>query len=279
MVSHTEWAEYAQQGFLIKRQLINAATVIQIRQQAMQIFARQCAFRLGYAAARLTQAIESEQFAPYMFELFNVDRQRFIYCGKQAQHLITLHQLSLSQPILQTLQALRLDFANISTRPVLFFNHPRLAEKTVYYKVFAHQDWRSMQGSLDAIIVWIPLLDIGAELGPLEIIPRSHRQGLLAQQMEDGFGKVEGVCDQQFEAVPLQAGDALFFSSFLVHRSGENVSDGIRWSCHFRYNNLNEATFIQRGFPHPYRYYPEPTLLTPQFPEVTQVNDVYQDKG
>ena len=34
-----------------------------------------------------------------------------------------------------------------------------------------------MQGSLNAIVVWVPLVDV-AELGALEIIPGSHLWGL-----------------------------------------------------------------------------------------------------
>ena len=68
-------------------------------------------------------------------------------------------------------------------------------------------------------------------------------------------------------SVEVKAGDALFFSSFLIHRSGDNVSDAIRWSCHFRYNDLSEKTYIKRGYPSPYQYRPLPELVTPDFPK------------
>ena len=57
--------------------------------------------------------------------------------------------------------------------------------------------------------------------------------------------------------VTLNKGDILIFSSFLVHKSGELTNDEIRWSCHFRYNNLNEVDFIERGYPSPYQYIPQ----------------------
>ncbi|NBU97565.1 MAG: phytanoyl-CoA dioxygenase, partial [Spirochaetia bacterium] len=38
--------------------------------------------------------------------------------------------------------------------------------------------------------------------------------------------------------------------------SGEIMDDSIRWSCHFRYTDLDSKDFIGRGFPNPYEYKP-----------------------
>jgi hypothetical protein len=61
-----------------------------------------------------------------------------------------------------------------------------------------------------------------------------------------------------------------------IHRSGENTSNSIRWSCHFRYNNLCEPTFIQRGFPHSYIYKPQDELITPGFPTAQDVYEAFE---
>ena len=134
-----------------------------------------------------------------------------------------------------------------------------------------------MQGSLDAIVVWVPLMDIDRALGALEMIPGSHKLGLLQAEMMDGYGNSEESGDES-GAVPVEveAGDALFFSAFLVHQSGTNVADAIRWSCHFRYNNLHEPTFVERGFPHPYIYKPQEELITKDFPPRTRVADIFR---
>jgi ectoine hydroxylase-related dioxygenase (phytanoyl-CoA dioxygenase family) len=80
-------------------------------------------------------------------------------------------------------------------------------------------------------------------------------------------------------SVEVERGDALFFSTFLVHQSGTNVTDRIRWSCHFRYNNLSEPTFVARGFPHPYLYRPQPELITADFPSSGQVGRVFSSNN
>jgi len=42
-----------------------------------------------------------------------------------------------------------------------------------------------------------------------------------------------------------------------------------------RYNNLDEPTFIERGYPMAYIYKPETELVTPNFPTVEQLKEVF----
>ena len=136
-----------------------------------------------------------------------------------------------------------------------------------------------MQGSLNAIVVWVPLVDIPKDLGALEIVPQSHLFGLLDSVENDWYRTVEGTADDQYISIDVKAGDALFFSAFLLHRSGDNVTESIRWSCHFRYNDLEEPTFIERKYPNPYTYKPEQELLTKDFPTREQVQQVFRNEA
>jgi phytanoyl-CoA hydroxylase len=255
-------SEFNKNGSVLLKGFFSNEEIDNVRNDAKRVFLAQM-LKLGILDS--SEVSESE-FEASLYKYFERDQRGFMNCGKQIQHLISLHRLSLKPGIEDTLRALGMEFPNISTRPVLYFNSPRLAEKEVYWRVFPHQDWRSMQGSLDSIIVWVPLIDIDRRLGALEVIDRSHRLGLVAGDLIDSFGKVEEVSDDDFTEVEVEKGDALFFSAFLVHRSGTNSTGSIRWSCHFRYNNLNEATFIERGYPHPYIYRPQEELITPDFP-------------
>jgi ectoine hydroxylase-related dioxygenase (phytanoyl-CoA dioxygenase family) len=132
-----------------------------------------------------------------------------------------------------------------------------------------------MQGSLNAIVVWIPLVDINEQLGALRVVPGSHREGLLESQPDEWYRHIEGTSDADFLSVEVRAGDALFFSAFLVHASGDNTTDAIRWSCHFRYNDLAEATYVARNYPSPYVYKPQQELITPGFPDPTLVRQAF----
>ncbi|MES2798112.1 MAG: phytanoyl-CoA dioxygenase family protein, partial [Bacteroidota bacterium] len=126
--------------------------------------------------------------------------------------------------------------------------------------------------------VWVALCDIDISLGALEVIPESHKNGLQAKEMVDSFGLIpeDQLESEKFIPVEVKKGDVLFFSSFLIHQSGNNSTEnGIRWSCHFRYNDLDEAEFIERGFPHPYVYYPDPALITADYPSEGKVRTFF----
>lgn len=264
---------YRQDGFVVVRRVFAPDEVDAVLKDAQAVFRRQFAAH----DIPLPEPTTPPLFLDAMERLFQADMQAFVNAGKQCQHLISLHRLSLDERILLLLRGLRLTDPNISTRPVLYFNHQRLAKKEVYWRVFAHQDWRSMQGSLDAVVAWLPLVRITSDLGPLELARGSHLDGLLTDRVEDGFGRVgeNDLAGRQFESVDTEIGDVVLFSAFLVHQSGTNTSNAIRWSCHFRYNNLAEPHFIRRGFPHPYVYRPDDTLLTPGFPLRSDVRRIF----
>jgi len=266
-------SEFRSQGFVHVPNFFDPEAVGVVRADAKRIFIHQM---LRHKILETTHPSD-EVFEAAMYKFFRADPESLMRCGKQAQHLISLHRLALDRRVVEALGVLGLGFANICTRPVLYFNSRHLAKQEVHWRVFAHQDWRSMQGSLDAVVLWLPLVDIDRDLGALEVVPASHRRGLVTDQVVEGFGQVsaDAAPDQDFVSLPCRAGDGLFFSSFLVHRSGNNVTESIRWSCHFRYNNLDEETFISRGYPHPYIYKPASALLTPGFPSPDQVARLY----
>lgn len=268
--------EYRRQGFARCRRMFAPEEIARIHDDAKEVFVAQMRRHGLLPAGKVSEAT----FAAGMFRLFEVDLPTFVNCGKQAQHLVSLHRLALDERIMTALDTLGLRFPNISTRPVLYFNHRRLASKEAYWRLAMHQDWRSMQGSLDAVVVWVPLIDVNRALGALEVVPGSHRWGLLESAMADGYGHISEaaqarIAPDSLESVELERGDALIFSAFLVHQSGTNVAEAIRWSCHFRYNNLRDPTFVARGFPHPYVYRPTEELITPGFPDPKQVEELF----
>ena len=249
------------------------AEVDSIRQDARRVFLMQLR---RHSILDAGSEVAEPDFEHALFQLFEQHQADFVNAGKQIQHLISLHRLSVDARIVAALGELGLEFPNINTRPVLFFNSRHLAREEVYWRVFAHQDWRSMQGSLDGVVVWIPLVDIDTALGALEIIPGSHLLGLVdTAEVVNAFGRAADIDEADFVPVEVRQGDALFMSSFLIHRSGTNSTRSIRWSCHFRYNNLAESTFVNRGYPHSFLYKPSEQLLTPDFPTREQVRHAF----
>jgi hypothetical protein len=108
---------------------------------------------------------DEREFENAMGWYFSEDLPGFINCGKTCQHLISLHRLSLRQNIVAQFVVLGVKRPNICPRPVLYSNSKHLAKSDVYYKSPPRQDWRSMQGSSNFMVIWVPLADIARELG------------------------------------------------------------------------------------------------------------------
>lgn len=79
------------------------------------------------------------------------------------------------------------------------------------------------------LAIWFSLDEASVASGSLQVIPRSHRHGvigrghLLPSELESQHAP-----DSQVVTVEAQPGDVLFFHAALLHRSGINVSDAPR---------------------------------------------------
>lgn len=264
-------AQYQRDGFVHFKGFFDPNEVEQVREDAKQVFINQ----MHHQSILSERTPNEAQFEAAMTEFFRRDLPGFINCGKTCQHLISLHRLSLSEKLILQLNALGLQTPVICTRPVIYFNSQHLSQSEVYYRTPPHQDWRSMQGSLNAMVVWVPLVDVNESLGALEIVPGSHLWGLLPSEQDEWYRRVAEADRFTYQSVEVAAGDALFFSAFLLHRSGNNITDSIRWSCHFRYNDVSEETFIARRYAHPYIYKAQQELITENFPTPEQLQTVF----
>lgn len=267
---------FKKNGYLLLDNFFSKQDVNLVLKDAKNVFLRQF-IEKKYISPSSKDSLNEEQYNSFLYRLFEEDFECLSNCGKQAQHLISLHTLALQDKIIALLHQIGLKTPIVCTRPVLYFNHPKLAKQKVFYKVDAHQDWRSMQGSLNSVVIWIPLIDINKNSGALEILPGSHLDGLRTDHIENGFGMVSlsETEKERLISVEVKTGDALLFSSFLIHQSGDNVTDKPRWSCHFRYNDLDDSTFIERKFAHPYIYKPIEELITKDFPLINDLSKIY----
>jgi phytanoyl-CoA hydroxylase len=97
----------------------------------------------------------------------------------------------------------------------------------------------------DILTVWFSLSDAAVEHGCLQVIPRSHRLGLLAHCPAGPGGlEIPEQVASRAEALPLptRRGDAVLLHKRTIHNSLSNVSDRIRWSFDLRYNPIGHET-------------------------------------
>lgn len=187
-----------------------------------------------------------------LFKLFSKDLNQFMTCGKVAQQLPLLHQFGLGSNIMTWLNEIGLQKISISTKPVLFFHHRKLATKEIFYKIPQHRDSYSVRASSNAVVVWFPIAPIDKNMGTLEIVPGSHKMEKKLSHYEESFGIESG--EFNFIPIDLEVGDVLFFHQDLIHRSGNNTSDKIRFAANFRYTDLLDEDWINRGYEYPYSY-------------------------
>ena len=221
---------------------------------------------------------DDESFEQAAYELFNKDYVAFIGAAKLCQHDLALHRMATGDKVIDAVKHFGVRNPAICVKPIVYFNSRYLAKMVGHYKTPPHQDWRSMQGSVNSMVVWIPLVDIDKDLGALEVIPGSHLKGLYKTEKDEWFRTIKDdrFNFDDFAALEVKRGDVVCFNSFLIHQSGDNITSNIRWSMHFRYNDIDESTFVARKYPHPYVVYrPDQDIIYPEFHTEIAVNKYF----
>jgi len=95
------------------------------------------------------------------------------------------------------------------------------------------------------LTVWFPLRHAGIEHGCLQVVPGSHRQGLMTHcpagpgglQVPQSVALRDGAIP-----LPMNPGDLLFIHKLTLHNSLPNLSNEIRISFDLRYNPIGQPT-------------------------------------
>lgn len=206
--------------------------------------------------------ILDENFDECVVNLFKNYYDSFIGATRQLHNNLEIHELGSGYLMKSLLNSVGLNSPYFCSIPMVVYNCKLLAHEEYHHKTPIHQDWRSMQGSTDSLIAWLPLVEVNEKNGAIEILPLSHTKGLLNTVEDKWYRKIpdELVDLKNFVTINLSKGDLLLFSSTLVHRSGSNSTNNMRWACQFRYNNLDESSFIDRELFNPYTNKPSTEL-------------------
>jgi ectoine hydroxylase-related dioxygenase (phytanoyl-CoA dioxygenase family) len=112
-----------------------------------------------------------------------------------------------------------------------------------------HQDHYYTGGTTRIWTCWIALLETPLELGPIAVLPGSHRKGFRPHHGENpvwqGVDLPEGT---SWAASALAPGDAVLFNALTVHRALPNTTaDRIRLSVDYRYQPASEPIHVLRA--------------------------------
>ena len=264
---------FAELGYTIIPRAADPAILMQIERDVADVFRR----RASAAGLEVPLPASYDDLSNLIIALKQHDQNAYLQAAKTANHLASLSQLCVSPQVMALVRDLGLLTPTIATRTVLHFMANSLAIEGGYLKTPPHQDFRSVQGSLNSIVLWTPLADVGPDDYPVVVADGSHRLGLLPSA-EHAFGhqiepaSIEGL---NFRPVELRRGDILVFSTLLVHATSETGGERVRIAASFRFNDAAEASYVDRGLPIPYIYKADMALRTPNFPTPEHVAKVF----
>ena len=129
------------------------------------------------------------------------------------------------------------------------------------YRSLWHYEYRDQFRSTDGIVFWSPLVPITKELGPVQICPKSHKDGLRRSYLNDidnpeKTGAYALRLENEEELIrkygiidPLsEPGDLVIMDFLTIHSSGKNIGNRSRWSMQFRYFSFDHPSGINIGW-------------------------------
>ena len=205
---------YNDNGYYLARKLIAASDIDEVRRQSDVVFALQ-AKQFGIQSV-------CDQL---IFELAQANWDLYVSCAQVCHQVPALHRIGVCNAMLNQIKILGVVTTNINMKPVLFFSSQQLAKHRFYWRSDPHQDYSGMKGSLNGIVAWAPVAPLTEEMGYLQVLPSSHKQGLVKHEPSGPSYRATEKTDGNWVSIPMEVGDVLFFSD--LHASSF-------WKQHFR---------------------------------------------
>lgn len=265
--------QFLAEGYVVARDVLDKAALRSINRDIAELFAIQ----LRRLKLPVIPGESREAFRNNATRLLQADVPTYINTARMTQMLPSVHELLVSAPILNIARQLGVTMPVISTRPSIHIMAEALKIPNGYHKSPPHQDWRSMQGSLDSVVLWLPTTPVSTKSNPLEVVPKSHLFGLLdtVEHIMTPTVSDQRISEDSYLPIPVDPGDIIFFSSFLVHRTGEQDDGLVRIALSGRFNNAQEQTFVEHGYPTPYKYTYRTDLMFEHFPSLADLATIF----
>jgi phytanoyl-CoA hydroxylase len=266
-------ARFLAEGYVVVKGAIDTAILDSINREIAELFTIQ----LGRLGQPVDTGCSREAFRNNAVRLLRADVPTYISTARLTQNLPSVHRLLICDTVIKLSRDLGVELPVISTRPSIHFMTGDLKIPDGYHRSPAHQDWRSMQGSLDSLVFWIPTTPVKENSNPIEFVPRSHLLGLLdtVEHIQTPTVSDPRTTDDKFIPIPVEPGDIIFFSSFMVHRTSEDDDGLVRIALSGRFNNAKEKTYVEHGYPTPYKYSYQTNLIYEGFPTLADLATVF----
>lgn len=230
--------EYKKNGFVVAKDIIDKDLI------------DSCKFTL----CKMSGQKPSDDIENSLNKLFFSSQERYLQTLRTFSKSLSLQNLFMSYRLKQLIRMLGIEIATMPTQPITHATSKSLVINDGSLGVSAHQDWPSIQGSLDSLVVWVPFVNVNDDNYPLQILPKSHLDGLRHAEIQNNISQID-LSNKEIESlvdVSCEPGDAVIFSTFTVHRT-KQLGSGFRFAASIRFDNALEDSFISRNFPCAYK--------------------------
>jgi ectoine hydroxylase-related dioxygenase (phytanoyl-CoA dioxygenase family) len=265
--------QFLAEGYVVVKDALDKALLASINREIAELFTIQ----LRRLQLPVDAGDSREAFTNNAVRLLRADVPTYISAARLTQYLPSVHRLLVCDTIIALARDLGIELPVISTRPAIHFMTGDLKVPNGYHKTPPHQDWRTMQGSLDSIVFWVPTTPVSANSNPMEFVPKSHLLGLLDTVEHIMVPAVNDprIARDKFIPILAQPGDIIFFSSFLVHCTSDADDGLVRIALSGRFNNAREKTYVDHGYPTPYKLSFRTDLIHEDFPTLFDLATIF----
>jgi len=227
--------KFETQGFVTARGVIDCGLLESLLAEMDELFAIQLR-RLGLSH---TSGGSAQAFHINARKLLAADVPSFVAAATLCERLPATRELMSSDTVLRIARELGLSLPVFAAPVRTHIISDGLKIPGRPNKSSAHQDAQGNPGSADGVTLWAPLTAVSIRTHPLEVAPRSHQNGLIDPNTID---------EEAFVPLPMQPGDVVVLSRFLVHRTGERGDGSLRVAISSEFNNAADPPFADALF-------------------------------
>lgn len=246
---HALQEQFDEQGYVILKGVF-APTILDGVKKELELLVDIEADNL-IASGRVTDRFASASFETRLFRLYENNLDIAPTSFRRELHLSGMYDLFFHSRVLDLVSQF------LGTEVRLYPNYtvrPKLPEWEGT-EVLWHQDGGYTAGLADArgvrdmkmVNVWAPLVPATTHNGCMEFVPGTHKLGVVPHEkrqyyLEIAPDKFSQYASQGTVAIEMDPGDVVLFHNLLFHRGLPNLSEKIRWSCDWRYQDANQPT-------------------------------------
>ena len=197
----------------------------------------------------------SENFHKEVFNFRKKNKDEFGEIFDTCRNSITVNEIVTDKKMLKTVSKL------LNTDPIFITNYENVVRIDVPYdkrnKAAWHQEVQFFNNP--GLVMWLPLVKINKESGLLNVLKGSHIEGELNFIINKKFNYTKArsaTCEIpkktlsrlfiNYKKIKIKVGigDVLFFDNYLLHSSGKNKSNFIRFVTNTRFFDSNSNEYV-----------------------------------